>query len=57
MFEEEKTEVIGSFCTLLEDFGGVSDGMIVGDYGHEVVVQPSSGHQIVASLDEVVIFD
>lgn len=22
MFEEEKTEVIGSFCTLLEDFGG-----------------------------------
>lgn len=26
MFEEEKTEVIGSFCTLLEDFGGVSDG-------------------------------
>ena len=57
MFEEEKTEVIGSFCTLREDFGGVSDGMIVGDYGHEVVVQLSSGHQIVASLDEVVIFD
>ena len=45
---EEKSELIGAYCTLLEDYGSSCDGQIVSDYGTEVVVRLSN---------EVIVFD
>lgn len=58
MYEtEEKSELIGAYCTLLEDYEGFCDGQIVGDYGTDVVVRLSNGAEIAASRDEVIVFD
>lgn len=54
---EEKSELIGAYCTLLEDYGGSCDGQIVSDYGTEVVVRLSNGAEIAANRDEVIVFD
>ena len=54
---EELTEIIGCSCTLLMPYKGWHDGVIVGDYGTEVVVQLNNGKEIVESRDDVLIYD
>ncbi len=56
MYEyEEETEIIGSHCTLLEPYRGYTEGQIVADYGIQLVVRITSGAEIVAYRDEVII--
>lgn len=56
MYEyEEKTEIIGSHCTLLEPYRGYTEGQIVADYGIQLLVRIISGAEIVANRDEVII--
>lgn len=54
---EEYSEIIGAPCTLLEDYKGYTDGVVVADFGTEIVVQVSSGAEIVAYRDEVLVYD
>lgn len=56
MYEcEEDTEIIGAHCTLLEPYRGYTEGQIVADYGIQLVVRITSGAEIVAYRDEVII--
>ena len=56
MYEyEEQTELIGAHCTLLEPYRGYTEGQIVADYGIQLVVRITSGAEIVAYRDEVII--
>ena len=54
---KETSDIIGAYCTLLEDSQGICDGQIVGDYGTEVVVRLPNGEEIAAHRDEVIVFD
>lgn len=40
IYEEQASDIIGCFCTLLNPYKGYSDGEVVGDYGNEIVVRP-----------------
>lgn len=56
MYEyEEDTEIIGAHCTLLEPYRGYTEGQIVADYGIQLVARITSGAEIVAYRDEVII--
>ena len=58
MYETEETsDIIGAYCTLIEDCQGFCDGQIVGDYGTEVVVRLPNGKEIAAYWDEGIVFD
>lgn len=58
MYEkEEASDIIGAYCTLLEDSQGICDGQIVGDYGTEVVVRLPNGEEIASHRDGVIVFD
>jgi hypothetical protein len=54
---EEYSEIIGAPCTLLEDYKGYTDGVVVADFRTEIVVQFSSGAEIVTYRDEVLVYD
>lgn len=54
---EEETDIIGAYCTLIEDSQGICDGQIVGSYGTEVVVRLSNGKETAVHRDEVIVFD
>lgn len=54
---EESTEIIGSYCSLVIPYKGYSDGVVVCDYGTQVVVQLTNGKEIVVCRDEVIVFD
>lgn len=57
MYEKEEiSDIIGAYCTLLEDCQGICDGQIVGDYGTEVVVRLPNGEEIAALRDKVIVF-
>lgn len=58
MYETEETsDIIGAYCTLIEDYQGICDAQIVGDYGTEVVVRLSNGIEMATHRDEVIVFD
>lgn len=58
MYEhEESTEIIGSYCSLVVPYRGYSDGIVVGDFGIELVVRFTNGKEIVVYRDEVIIYD
>lgn len=55
--EEEASDVVGEYCTLLEDYKGYTAGEVVGDYGSQLVVKVSSGAEIVVYRDEVILLN
>ena len=58
MYEyEEKSDIIGSPCSLMNPCNGYTDGTIVGDYGNTVIVRLTSGKGIVEFRDEVIIYN
>ena len=58
MYEyEEKSDIIGSPCSLMNPYKGYTEGTIVGDYGNTVVVRLTSGKEIVEFRDEVIIYN
>ncbi|MCD8287780.1 MAG: ribonuclease P [Porphyromonadaceae bacterium] len=54
---EQASDIIGCCCTLLTPCNGYSGGVVVGDYGNEIVVRLSNGNEIVEYRDEVLIYD
>lgn len=58
MYEyEELTEIIGSYCSLIVPYEGCSDGIVVGDYGIELVVHLTNGKEIVVYHNQVIIYN
>lgn len=58
MYEyEEKSDIIGSPCSLMNPYKGYTEGTIVGDYGNTVVVRLTNGKEIVGFRDEVIIYN
>lgn len=55
--EEQATDIIGCPCTLLNPYGGYTDGEVVGDYGYEIVVKLTNCKEVVEYRDEVLIYD
>ncbi|WP_044270240.1 hypothetical protein [Bacteroides timonensis] len=53
----ENTEVIGSYCSLASPYRGYSDGIVVCDYGTQLVVRLTNGKEIEVYRDEVIIYD
>ncbi|MBP6170018.1 MAG: ribonuclease P [Bacteroides sp.] len=54
---EEPSEIIGEYCTLIEDYKGYNVAEVVGDYGSQLVVKVSSGAEIVVYRDEVILLN
>lgn len=54
---EQPTDIIGCPCTLLNSCNGYAEGMVVGDYGDEIVVRLDNGKEVVEYRDEVLVFD
>ncbi len=58
MYEhEELSDIIGCPCTLLNPYKGYTEGTVVGEYGHEIVVRLTNGKEVVEFRDEVLIYD
>jgi len=55
--DEEESYIIGARCSLIEPYKGYNDGMIVADYGLQIVIRINSGAEIVTYRDEVIIYD
>ncbi|MDD3507538.1 MAG: ribonuclease P [Parabacteroides sp.] len=53
--EEEASDIVGEYCTLLEDYKGYTTGEVVGDYGCQLVVKVTSGAEITVYRDEVIL--
>lgn len=53
--DEEPSEIIGEYCTLLEDYKGYDTGEVVGNYDYQLVVKVSSGAEIMVYRDEVIL--
>ena len=43
---EQPTDIIGCPCTLLNPYNGYAEGVVVGDYGYEIVVRLSNGKEV-----------
>lgn len=55
--EEQESDIIGCFCTLLNPYKGYTDGEVVGDFGNKIVVRLTSGKEVVEYRDEVIIYN
>ncbi len=55
--DEEMSDIIGSPCSLLNPYQGYTEGIVVGDYGIEIVVRLDNGKEVVEYRDEVTIYD
>lgn len=53
MYSDENNEIIGAFCELETPFRGYSNGIVVADYGTELLVRVMSGAEVVLYKDEV----
>ena len=53
MYSDEDNEIIGAFCELETPFRGYSNGIVVRDYGTELLVKVMSGAEVVLNRDEV----
>ena len=53
MYSNEDNEIICSFCELETPFRGYSNGIVVRDYGTELLVRVMSGAEVVLNRDEV----
>lgn len=53
MYSDEDNEVIGAFCELETPFRGYSNGVVVCDYGTELLVRVMSGAEVVLYRDQV----
>ncbi len=57
MENEQPSEIIGCFCTLLNPYKGYSYGEVVGVFGIVIVVRLTNGKEIVEYRDDVLIND
>ncbi|MDO5447151.1 MAG: ribonuclease P [Prevotellaceae bacterium] len=55
MYSDEDNEIVGAFCELETPFRGYTNGVVVCDYGFELLVRVMSGASVVLNRDEVYI--
>ena len=55
MYSDEDNEIIGAFCELETPFRGYTNGVVVCDYGYELLVRVMSGAEVVLNHDQVFI--
>lgn len=55
--DEERSDIIGSPCSLLNPYKGYTEGTVVGDFGNEIVVRLDNGKEVVEYRDEMIIYD
>lgn len=55
--DEEQTEVIGAFCTLIIPWRGHTEAIVVGDLGDGYIVKVGNGKEICVSHDDVLLYD
>ena len=53
--EEVASDVVGKHCTLTESYRGYTEGEVIGDYGCQLLVQISSGAEILVYRDEIIL--
>jgi len=54
---DEMESIVGCNCTLLYPRRGQTEGVVVEDYGTEVVVKLLNGKEVIEYRDEIHIFD
>ena len=53
----ENSEIVGCSCSLLMPISGYGEGVVVEDYGTEVLVRLSNGKEVVEYRDEIMLID
>ena len=53
----ENSEIVGCSCSLLMPVSGYGEGVVVEDYGTEVLVRLSNGKEVVEYRDEIMLID
>ena len=43
---DELDGIVGCYCTLVYPYRGHSEGTVVADYGHEVIVRLNNGKEV-----------
>lgn len=58
MYEtNDYSEIVGCSCTLLFPYKGYTEGIVLSDFGTEIIVQLSSGKELVRNRYDVIIND
>ena len=52
--DEDTSDVVGKRCTLTESYRGYTEGEVIGVYGCQLLVQLSSGAEIMVYRDEII---
>ena len=53
----ENSEIVGCNCALLLPVSGYGEGVVVEDYGTEVLVRLTNGKEVVEYRDEIMLID
>ena len=53
----DNSEIVGCSCSLLMPVSGYGEGVVVEDYGTEVLVRLSNGKEVVEYRDEIMLID
>ena len=53
----ENSDIVGCSCSLLMPVSGYGEGVVVEDYGTEVLVRLSNGKEVVEYRDEIMLID
>ena len=53
----DNSEIVGFSCSLLMPISGYGEGVVVEDYGTEVLVRLSNGKEVVEYRDEIMLID
>lgn len=54
---EQTADIIGCPCTLLTPYKGYTEGTVIEEYGHEIIVRLNNGKEITEYRNEVLIYD
>ena len=53
----DNSEIVGFSCSLLMPISGYGEGVVVEDYGTEVLVRLTNGKEVVEYRDEIMLID
>lgn len=53
----DNSEIVGCSCSLLMPVSGYGEGVVVEDYGTEVLVRLTNGKEVVEYRDDIMLID
>ena len=53
----ENSDIVGCSCSLLMPISGYGEGVVVEDYGTEVLVRLTNGKEVVEYRDDIMLID